>query len=185
MTRQTTPARLTRYILSTGVNGFGVRVFVSFPASVERCLAVVQMASLLPSSTCCSLVTLPLPLATRQTPTHPSTPPPTPSLVGQSWHILLKCLVHTGDRLVCLNCGNEVLWATCSRIRHQNPDEIHMVHVHARAPRLVSNSLWSSSDACRRSMFREIPSLSMSHEKMDSESRVSVGEMALQRANSA
>ena len=73
MTRQTTPAWLTRYILSAGVNGFRVRVLVSSTASAERCLAVVQMVSLLPSSTCCSLVTLPLPLATRQNP-HP--PPP-------------------------------------------------------------------------------------------------------------
>ncbi len=61
MTQQTTPAWLTRYILSAGVNEFSVRVFVSFTAYVDRCLPAVQMASmLLPSSTCCSLVTLPL-----------------------------------------------------------------------------------------------------------------------------
>lgn len=61
MTQQTTPAWLTHYILSAGVNEFSVRVFVSFTAYVDRCLTAVQMASmLLPSSTCCSLVTLPL-----------------------------------------------------------------------------------------------------------------------------
>lgn len=59
MTQQTTLAWLTRYILSAGVNGF--RVPVSFTAYADRCLPAVQMASmLLPSSTCCSLVTLPL-----------------------------------------------------------------------------------------------------------------------------
>lgn len=91
-----------------------------FAAFADRWLPAVQMASmLLPSSTCCSLVTLPLlwlspasatplrtshpfSLATRQARFHPS-------LVGQSWHILLKCLVHTGDRLVCLKRGDEML----------------------------------------------------------------------------
>lgn len=92
---------------------------LSLPVWIH-CLPAVQMASmLLPSSTCCSLVTLPLlwlSLASATSP-KPATlslwlqhkPTFPPSLVGQSWHILLKCLVHTGDRLVCLNCGNEML----------------------------------------------------------------------------
>lgn len=119
MTQQTTPAWLTHYILSTGVNEFSVRVFVSFTAYADRCLTAVQMASmLLPSSTCCSLVTLPL-LWLSPASATPLNPPPflsgyktsllSPFLVGQSWHILLKCLVHTGDRFVCLYCGNEML----------------------------------------------------------------------------
>lgn len=61
----------------------------------------------------------PFSLATRQARFHPS-------LVGQSWHILLKCLVHTGDRLVCLKRGNEMLhcgpcavgYRTTSNISH-------------------------------------------------------------------
>lgn len=36
MTQQTSLARLTRYILSAGVNEFSVRVFVSFAAYVGR-----------------------------------------------------------------------------------------------------------------------------------------------------
>lgn len=41
MTQQTALAWLTRYILSTGVNEFSVRVFVSFSADVDRCLPAV------------------------------------------------------------------------------------------------------------------------------------------------
>lgn len=61
MIQQTSVAPLTHYLLSAGVSEFSVRAFVSFAAYVERCLPAAQMASrLLPSSTCCSLVTLPL-----------------------------------------------------------------------------------------------------------------------------
>lgn len=47
MTQQTTLAWLTRYILYTGVNEFGVRVFVPFIGYVDRYLEAVQMASML------------------------------------------------------------------------------------------------------------------------------------------
>ncbi len=115
MTQQTTLAWLTCYILSAGVNEFSVRVCVS------RCLPALQMASmLLPSSTCCSLVTLPLlwlsalPLQTPKT-SHPVSLSAGQasfhsSLVEQSWHVHLKCLVHTGDSFVC---GNKM--RLCSR----------------------------------------------------------------------
>lgn len=61
MTQQTIPARLMHYISSAGVNEFSARAFVSSSAYVDRCLPAAQIASmLLPSSTCCSLVSLPL-----------------------------------------------------------------------------------------------------------------------------
>lgn len=154
MTQQTTPAWLTRYILSAGVNEFRVRVFVSFTAYVNRCLTAIQMASmLLPSSTCCSLVTLPLLWLSRASATPPNPPPflfgyktslLSPSLVGQSWHILLKCLVHTGDRLVCLNCGNEMLFCVQQDTAPQHPRWCSYTVYTWLSPQTVAHSLWSS-----------------------------------------
>lgn len=108
MTEQTTAAWLTHYLLYTSVNEFSVRAFVSFAAYVDRCLPAVQMASMLmPSSTCCSLVTLPLlwlsPASVTPFLSGYKTNPFSLSLVGQSWQIPLKCLVHTGDTVVCLH----------------------------------------------------------------------------------
>lgn len=64
------------------------------------CLPAVQMASRhQPSSTCCLLEMLPLcPHETKKI--YPG--------VEQSWQILLKCSVHSGDRLVYLKCGNKM-----------------------------------------------------------------------------
>lgn len=87
-----------------------VRAFWSFTAYVDGCIPAVQLGSaLLPSSTCCSLVTFP-PLwlfpdsATPPTPAtlfFNATKQGPPSSLPQSWHILLLCL-HARNTSLCL-----------------------------------------------------------------------------------
>lgn len=71
------------------------------------CLPAVEMASMhQPPSTCCLSEMLPL---------YPHETKKIYLGVEQSWQILLKCLGHSGDRLVYLKCGNKML--LCGNVR--------------------------------------------------------------------
>lgn len=112
-------------------------------------------------STCCSLVTLPLLWLSPDSATSPiflsgyEASQLSPSLVGQSWHIPLKCLVHTGDKLVCLNYGNDMLLYGPRAVGCSNSTS-QMTFIHWSRARDCFCSIWSSTATCNSLTFWEI-----------------------------